>query len=220
MKKLLLVVLLLVSFDLKNKAISISSPQKIEFKILTEEEIQNTYFKFVEEVDAYITKYSPTSKMSAKNLVDVCLEHDMDVVLAMSQAHVESFFGTVGIASRTNSVFNVGTFDDGTILYRYKHPDYSVEPYVSLMKRRYLIEEKTAQDLLKPKSFVNNRGKRYATLRFYEYRVSNVYSRIKQNTNIDSLQNVVKSDMYKRSIQYHQHVERINVVLRRQMYPS
>ena len=138
------------------------------------------------EVLSYIDDNSFGSKMNAKKFINACYNENFDIILALSQAQIESHFGTRGIAARTNSVFNVGTFDNGVILYRYSHPNSSIYPYISLMKKSYLVNNKSAKDLLKPRSFVNYRGSRYASLKAYEYRVKKTYDYILDNTEIES----------------------------------
>ena len=151
------------------------------------------------EVENYIEDNSFGSQLSGRKFIEACYGNNFDLVLALSQAHIESHFGTRGVASRTNSVFNVGTFDNGTILYRYTHPDFSVLPYISLMKRSYLVENKTAEDLLRPRSFVNYKGRRYASLKYYENRVKGVYEDIERDTPIDSLWKVYSSPLGRES---------------------
>ena len=73
---------------------------------------------------------------------------------------------------KTNSVWNVGAFDgysaDKQIRkgYGFKHPDYSIEPYLKLLTTRYLIEGKTEEELLD--NFVDINGNRYASCEEYE----------------------------------------------------
>ena len=75
--------------------------------------------KLVTEVNNYIIQIAPESKLSPEFLVKKCLEYDTDIIFVLAQAILESHFGTKGKAAETNSVWNVGTFDDGQILYRY-----------------------------------------------------------------------------------------------------
>lgn len=148
--------------------------------------------QMIKEVERYIKKWGPGSKISADTLVKICLEYDLNILLALAQAHVESHFGTKGVASRTNSVFNVGTFDNGVILYTYDHPDESVRPYAILLVNDYL-KDKTEEDLLKNGGFVNYRGKRYASYVFYENKLRKVYDVLLETTDIDSLQTAYKN---------------------------
>jgi hypothetical protein len=171
-----------------NSGISGNEEMWYEMKILTLNEVLDLKKRLTDEVEIYIEENSFGSKLSAKRFIQLCKEQKFDIVLALSQAQIESHFGTRGVASRTNSVFNVGTFDNGTILYRYSHPDMSVSPYIYLVKRRYLLDDqKSSADLLKPSGFVNYKGARYASLKSYEYRVKGVYDKILRRTPIDSL---------------------------------
>ena len=84
------------------------------------------------EIDKYIETVAPTADIDALNLIDLCSEYNVDIRLALAQAHVESHFGTKGTATRTNSIFNVGAYDGYSAAkqikngYGYKHPDYSL----------------------------------------------------------------------------------------------
>ena len=126
--------------------------------------------KLIEEVQAYITKMAPGSKLTPEYLVSKCLEYNTDIVFVLSQALLESHFGTKGKAVVTNSIWNVGTYDNGTILYRYKIPDESLEPYLNLLKDKYLINITTKGDtiyknlrhLVEDRGYINYRGKRFA----------------------------------------------------------
>lgn len=146
----------------------------------------------VSQVDAYIKKYAEDSKLSAERLVEICDLYVFDLKLVLAQGHLESHFGTKGKAAKTNSVFNVGTYDDGTILYRYKNPNLSIEPYVQLLKTRYLTRDKTEVDLLQWNKFRDINGKRYASCRSYEQRLTEIISIVSQTTDIDSLTRVRK----------------------------
>ena len=124
------------------------------------------------EVDKYISTVAPTADIDALNLIDLCAEYNVDIRFAIAQAHVESHFGTKGTAARTNSIFNVGAYDGYSAAkqikngYGYKHPDYSVEPYLKLITTRYLIDGKTEDDLLD--NYVDVNGNRYASCTTYE----------------------------------------------------
>ena len=124
------------------------------------------------EVDKYINTVAPTADIDALNFIDLCAEYNVDIRFAIAQAHVESHFGTKGTAARTNSIFNVGAYDGYSAAkqikngYGYKHPDYSVEPYLKLITTRYLIDGKTEDDLLD--NYVDVNGNRYASCTTYE----------------------------------------------------
>lgn len=140
------------------------------------ERLESKYYAareaLVIEVENYIKEYAPTSALSALTLVNLCGEYGVDVRLPLAQGHIESHFGTKGTAAKTNSVWNVGAFDgysaDKQIRkgYGFKHPDYSIEPYLKLLTTRYLIEGKTEEELLD--NFVDINGNRYASCQEYE----------------------------------------------------
>jgi len=153
--------------------------------------IINIERKIIYEVEKYINSYcGDNSKITAEVIVKICKKYNIDIAFVLAQAQLESHFGTKGVASRTNSVFNVGTYDNGLILYTYEHPDESIEPYAILIKDDYLVNGKTIKDLMRDNGYVNYRGKRYASYRFYEKKLRNVYNIILESTIIDSLQNV------------------------------
>ena len=138
------------------------------------------------EVDLYIKKYAPESILSANQLVEICDMFEFDLKLGMAQGHLESHFGTRGRAAETNSVFNVGTYDDGRVLYTYEEPNESIEPYVFLVKNYYLVDSTSVDDLLYDR-FVNFKGKRYSTSRSYERKLLKIMDIISQETDIDRL---------------------------------
>ena len=151
------------------------------------------------EVDKYIKTVAPTSVVDALNLIDLCAEYNVDLRLALVQGHLESHFATKGTAARTYSIFNVGAFDghsaDKQIKngYGYKHPDYSVEPYLKLLTTDYLVNGKTELDLLN--KFVNKNGKRYATSTTYESMLKDRWDKIDEVANITQTYETYK--MYK-----------------------
>lgn len=151
------------------------------------------------EVDKYIHSVAPTSSVTALNLIDLCAEYNIDLRLALVQGHVESHFGTKGTASRTNSIFNVGAYDGYSAEkqmkngFGYKHPDYSVEPYLKLITSRYLVDGKREEDLLN--EFVDKNGKRYASCETYESLLRSRWDKIDSIANITEAYNIYK--MYK-----------------------
>ena len=124
------------------------------------------------EVDKYIITVAPNSDIDALNLIDLCSKYNVDIRLVLAQGHLESHFGTLGTAARTNSVFNVGAFDGHSASkqikngYGYAHPDFSVEPYLILLTTRYLVDGRVEEDLLD--NFVDKNGNRYASSTTYE----------------------------------------------------
>ena len=138
----------------------------------------------VKEVEKYIDKIAPTSKLDAKLIVTLCDKYDLNVTFVLAQALIESHFGTRGKAAITNSVFNVGTFDNGEIRYRYFHPNESVEPFMQLLKKEYLVD-KNLSDLIKDRGYTNVKGKRYATSEIYEESLRTMMLKINMETSIE-----------------------------------
>ena len=142
-------------------------------------------------MDSYIQTVAPGSNLSGYAVVDACLRHNMDIVFVLAQGQNESHFGTAGIARKTNSVFNVMSYDNlsaDDILSRghgYTHPDQSVEPYIRLIRNDYMVDGKTVQDLMT--CFVNKNGHRYASNPQYENALRRTYNRIDNTTNISEL---------------------------------
>lgn len=167
------------------------------------EEYQNDYLvtsirdrankELIVEVSKYIDSVAPSNQLSPEILVSVCQKYELDVVFVLSQALLESHFGTKGIAARTNSIFNVGTYDDGQILYRYKHPNESIEPYAQLLVKRYLVD-KEISNLLEDKGYTNVNGYRFASSKRYEASLRKLMIKIDMETSINMLQTVVNMD--------------------------
>jgi flagellum-specific peptidoglycan hydrolase FlgJ len=141
------------------------------------------------EVKMYIDKIAPGSKVSADTLTNICLKYKINICFVLAQGHLESHFGTRGMATFTNSVFNVGTFDNGIIIRNYKTANQSLEPYVVLLISNYLNKEKSVDTLIN--NYKNKNGYRYAMANNYEEQLKIIYNRLKYNTNINNLQNLL-----------------------------
>lgn len=153
-------------------------------------EAEVTYWDYkvalINEVQNYITQIAPTSNLRGYAIVEECEKYNIDVCFVLAQGEIESHFGTKGIASKLNSVFNVGIYDGKTSeeidnKYKFEYPNESIEPYLKLLTTRYLIN-KTEEDLLK--KFVDIDNKRYASNPNYEIMVSEKYKFITENTKI------------------------------------
>ena len=147
--------------------------------------------KLVHIVDDYIKTNAPNSSLSGYCIVTNCEKYDLDIKFVLAQGQVESCFGTKGLATKTNSVFNVGAYDNKTYeeingKFKYKHPDFSVEPYMQLLYKDYISGTTTELDLLV--KYVNRSGKRYASNTNYENDLLNVYRQIENTTDISELQ--------------------------------
>ena len=162
-------------------------------------EAEITYWDYkcalVNEVQTYINTISPSSNLRGYALVEECEKYGVDICFALSQAEIESHFGTKGVASKLNSVFNVGIYDGKTTeeidnKYKFDYPNESIEPYLKLLVNRYLIN-KTEEDLMK--KFVDKDGKRYASNPNYEIMISERYKFISENTKIQEYRDMMKS---------------------------
>lgn len=147
--------------------------------------------ELVSVVNNYIDSVAPTSSLNGYAIVDNCEKYDLDIKFVLAQGHVESHFGTTGMAVKTNSVFNVGAYDRLSVeqingKFKYKHPDYSIEPYMKLLYKDYITGTKTELDLMA--KYVNKDGQRYASNPNYERDIMNLYQKIDRETNISELQ--------------------------------
>lgn len=148
-----------------------------------------TKAKLVDEVQNYISTVAPTSDLRACALVDACEKYNIEVKFVLAQGEIESHFGTKGLASKTNSVWNVGAYTDMTLSeilkkYKYSHPNESIEPYLKLPSTKYLVKD-VEEGLLN--NFVDIHGNRFAEDKHYEERLRFKYKSL-CNTKIDSLQ--------------------------------
>ena len=154
----------------------------------------------VGEVGRYIESMAPESTLSPEYLVRKCLEYDTDIIFVLSQALLESHFGTKGKAAETNSVWNVGTYDDGQILYRYRNANESLEPYLKLVNDKYLIEVTAKGDtifkdlyhLVQDRGYTNYDGRRFASARGYENGMRKLMVQIDMQTSIAFYQDILK----------------------------
>lgn len=153
----------------------------------------------VEQVNSYIQQTAPTSALDGLVVVNKCIDYDIDICFVLAQGEIESHFGTKGLARKTNSVFNVYAYDNKKLHEinengKYKHPDDSVEPYLVMLKREYLVENKTEYDLLN--KYVNYCGNRYASAKDYEQKLSSKIEKIHQTTDIENTYQMLKKQAY------------------------
>lgn len=142
----------------------------------------------VDATQHYIDSVAPNSGLRALILVEKCEEYGIPISFILGQGELESHFGTKGLAYRTNSVWNVGAYDEHSLMdisHKYANPNDSVEPYLQLLDSNYL-QNKTVEDLLE--SFVDINGNRYATDKYYESKLKTIYKHIQTNYHIDELQ--------------------------------
>lgn len=155
--------------------------------------------RLVKEVDTYIERMAPNSRLNSEHLVTKCLEYDTDIIFVLSQALLESHFGTKGKAAETNSVWNVGAYDNQVPRNWYNHPDESLEPYLKLVNEKYLIEVTSQGDtifkdlhhLVQDRGYTNYRGARFASARGYENGMRKLMVRIDMETSINFYQDIL-----------------------------
>lgn len=163
-----------------------NDPYQNFFTIMFEESIDMKYWAAKDElcdsINNHIKKLAPNSGLEALWIIDMCDKHDVDIVLCLAQAQVESMYGTTGSAKHTNQVFNVGIYDSYKSLsdipkHKFiQNPNRSIETYCKVIRNNYLGENKTSMDLLD--NFVNLSGKRYASNESYERMLINIYNNI------------------------------------------
>ena len=146
--------------------------------------------KLVNEVKAYIETTAPTSKVDPELLVTMCQKYDLDIIFVLSQALLESHFGTKGKATVTNSVFNVGAYDDGKITHKYSNVNESIEPYMILLTEKYLVNKELNQ-LIQDRGYKNIYGSRFATSSNYEESLRTLMINIDMTTSIKMYQEII-----------------------------
>ena len=151
--------------------------------------------EIINQVEVYMTSKVNHHNLSAVVLLNACDKYDIDIRLPLSQGLNESHFGTAGLAKHTNSVFNVGAFDHTPLdkilgIYKYPHPNKSIEPYLALLRKSYLGKSKTECDLLN--NFVDLKGRRYASYERYETELKLTWEEINRTTKLDSLLTVYR----------------------------
>ena len=152
--------------------------------------------ELVRQTDAYISQKFPKSKLTGEALVMACEKHDFDICFALAQAEIESGLGTAGKAKRTNNPWNVGAWNGRSVQtmnklgYGYSHPDQSIEPYIELVKTKYLGDKRTIHDLMV--QYTTLSGHRYASDPDYERTLKSTYHRICTKTALRELQDLLK----------------------------
>lgn len=163
--------------NLKNKDSQVTDKMK-------EDAVDPNFKEKVEALTAYMEtaaknqKYDPKAiRITPEAMIKACNQTNFDLPLLIAQAHLESCFGLTPRARRTNSVFSVGSYDNGKNAATYSSQDACILPYINLMKNNYLMD-RSVDDLLKPSSFVNGQNMRYASDKSYESKVKNIRDRI------------------------------------------
>jgi len=192
--KVVLLLILITVIYLSVYKITTTSYQ-YDYILETELKYWDTKNKIINEISEFIMNGSDNSDLSPILLLNLCDKYDIDVRLALAQGKVESNFGTKGLARRTNSVWNMGAYDGYKIdkilgIYKYAHPNKSIEPYLKSIKYNYLGGTKIEHDLLD--NFVNRSGHRYASYPNYENELKIVWEEINTTTELDSLLSIYK----------------------------
>jgi len=135
-------------------------------------------------VDKYIKNVAPHSNVDALYLITLCDEYNIDIRFVMSQAQLESHFGTRGMAAKTNQMFNIGAYDNKNYkkinkIYKYENVNLSIEPYLQLLKSKYLIN-KNEESLLN--NYIDIHNKRYASDKTYEQKLTCIYNNINDSS--------------------------------------
>ena len=150
----------------------------------------------VNSINNYMKSIAPSTNLNGVSIFEACDEYGIDIIFTLTQAQIESSFGTAGVAAKTSSLWNVLASDgrsandmiaDG---HGFKHPDQSIKPYLELLKNKYLVKGKTEIDLMQ--NYVNGTGHRYASDKSYEARMQSLYKSIKESTDIDECYNEYK----------------------------
>ena len=148
------------------------------------------------EVQSYIDKVAPTSNVRGYAIVDECEKYGIDICFVLAQAELESHFGTKGLGSKFNNVFNVDVHDkvkgksDMNKKYIYQYPNQSIEPYLQLLTNKYLVNKLESDLLVK---YVDVNGSRYASDTDYEAKLRSKYNSITSETNITELQGKMRN---------------------------
>lgn len=167
------------------------------YDCIREAEIQywDYKYKLTNEVQRYIDSIAPTSNLRGYAIVEQCEKYNVDIKFVLTQAEIESHFGTKGIGSKLNNVFNVGVFDGYSAErvaknFKYEYPNESIEPYLKLLTENYLVG-KLETDLMD--NYVDTNGRRYASDEEYETKFKSKYNLITFSTKIDTYQALMKS---------------------------
>jgi hypothetical protein len=134
--------------------------------------------KLENDISEHLLNY-PETKMSSYEIARVCIEYNIEPLFLLAQAHLESHYGTRGIARKNNSPFGINK--------TYDNIDASIEDYAILIRNNYLIDEKTIYHLLDSNCFVSESGHRYAKDTIYEHKIKYMMNYIKENSNIQEL---------------------------------
>lgn len=126
----------------------------------------------------------PKSKINRWLLVKHSLNENVDLTLVLSQARLESQYGTLvkkgEVADYSNSVFGV--------IKDYKTIDDSIYPYVHLIATRYLDNDRSVDELLESGFRQTNTSKKYAADPLYCQKLKRIRTHLQETYNIEELQ--------------------------------
>lgn len=198
----LITIVAICCFVLVSATFIIVKTNKAEYVTPSYSHVESTEEQLHRAVGDYIKTKNPKSRLSTHALIDACHRYDVSLVFVLAQATIESNIGRDGLACRTNSVWNVGSFDGhcyARINKTYKYPtvNHSIEPYLQTLTRYYL-KDKTERELLS--DFSRRDGRRYATDVDYERKLRTVIGQIERTTDISRLYDVYRNDLLKRKI--------------------
>ena len=147
-------------------------------QVMSVEDMIPNYYEKVAAVEDYLitafTRYGHPERLknldvTAEDFVKVAYEEDIDLPLLLAAAWVETKMGTEGVcvARKTNSMYSVGAWDDGTTRKYYDSKLQSMYHYAKIIKNDYL-RGRDVDTLLQDGNFVNKNGHRYASNPNYE----------------------------------------------------
>ena len=178
-----------IIFSINNLGISDSDKKMLKNKLgleMTNNHMDSLTQQKIDAVKDYMLTALKNRNISEDNLllspekiVMACQKTGFDLPLLLAQAHLESCFGVTNRAKKTNSVWSVGSYDNGQNVCTYASQDDSIMPYINLMQNNYL-KGKSINDILSPGKFVDINGHRYAQDPKYESKVKSIRNKILQ----------------------------------------
>ena len=178
-----------IIFSINHLGINEADKTRLKNELGVELTMNNTDTLTQEKIDA-VKNYMITAlknrnvsedalKLSPEKIVQACEKTNFDIPLLLAQAHLESCFGITNRAKKTNSVWSVGSYDNGKNVCTYGSQDDSIMPYINLMNKNFL-NGKSIDEILTPGQFVDMNGHRYAQDPQYEAKVKFLRNKILQ----------------------------------------
>lgn len=162
----------------KDSAAKYIQKKQIENQIKkTRQEQVNAIADYMNKAINAQQKYKNPTGLTPEYILSCAQEYNYDIPLLLAQAHQESCFGITPRAQKTNSVFSVGSWDNGMNRNTYATQNESVPEYIELMQNDYL-SGKSIDDVLKSGNFVNYNGHRYARDPQYESKIRYLRNKI------------------------------------------